>query len=315
MAKKKEKLTDLELTVKHHIYPSIDYSYQKSISYSQYSIWANCPNEWYLSYIKNLNPYSDTIHTIFGTAMHETLQHYITIMYKQSKAAAGREGLTEIFQEKFASLYQKAYAKSNIHFSSAQEMREFYDDGVEILNWIKKKTGAIFSTKNTKLLGIEIPIIFKIQNNLYLKGYIDFVLYNTVYNTVYIYDIKTSTRGWKDKEKKDDKKIAQILLYKEYFSKQYNIPVDNIEVEYFILKRKIWEGSEFPISRVQSFRPASGKNKRSKMMESFNNFLKDCFEESGKTIEKSYIKNIGEESCKWCPYSGTEHCDQKNAVS
>ena len=44
---------------------------------------------------------------------------------------------------------------------------------------------------------------------------------DTELDKIYIYDIKTSTRGWNDTEKKDDSKIAQILLYKEYFSKQF----------------------------------------------------------------------------------------------
>jgi hypothetical protein len=310
MANKKEKLTELELTIKHHIAPHIDYSYQRSVSYSQYSIWKTCPHQWYLSYVKGLNPYSDSIHTIFGTAMHETLQQYITTMYTESGAAADRLGLQEIFQEKFVKLYQDAYDKTKMHFSSAEEMREFFNDGVTILEWIRKKRNILFSLKNMKLLGIELPIINKVSNNLYLKGYIDFVLYDTNLDKIYIYDIKTSTRGWGDKDKKDDKKIAQILLYKEYFAKQYGVDVDKIEVEFFIVKRKIWEESEFPIPRVQEFKPASGKNKRSQVMNSFDEFLKDCFD-NGKIIEKQYNKIVGEDSCKWCPYyNKPDLCDK-----
>ena len=147
-----------------------------------------------------------------------------------------------------------------------------------------------------------------------MKGYIDFVLYDTELNKVYIYDIKTSTRGWGEREKKDDSKIAQILLYKEYFAKQFGFDVEQIEVEYFIVKRKIWE-AEYPIPRVQSFKPASGKVKRKQIMESFNAFIKDCFDESGKPIIKSYLKNIGESSCKWCPYRDKPDLCNKSAVS
>jgi hypothetical protein len=162
-----------------------------------------------------------------------------------------------------------------------------------------------------RLLGIEIPLLLNIANNVFLKGFIDFVLYDEELDKVYIYDIKTSTRGWSDKEKKDDSKIAQILLYKEYFSKQFGFDVEKIEVEYFIVKRKIWEQSEYPTPRTQSFKPASGKNKRKQAVENFQSFIKDCFDGAGKPQIKIFNKNVGESSCKWCPYKDSpELCDK-----
>ena len=44
-------------------------------------------------------------------------------------------------------------------------------------------------------------------------------MYNENTETFTIYDIKTSTRGWGDREKKDEIKQFQILLYKIYFSR------------------------------------------------------------------------------------------------
>ena len=155
----------------------------------------------------------------------------------------------------------------------------------------------------------------KVQNNLFYKAFIDFALYDEDLDKIYIYDIKTSTRGWSDNDKRDDTKISQVLLYKQYFAQQFNVDVEKIEVEFFIVKRKIWEQSEYPIPRVQSFKPASGKNKRNQAITNFQSFINDCFDDVGKPKIKSYLKNIGESSCKWCPYAGTEHCDQKNASS
>ena len=99
---KKEKLTEIELKVQHHRPPELNYSYQKAISYSQYSVWATCPHQWYNSYVLNLNPYSNSIHTLFGTAMHETLQNYLTVMFENSGAYADTMiKLDEYFQERF----------------------------------------------------------------------------------------------------------------------------------------------------------------------------------------------------------------------
>ena len=311
----KSKLSEIELRIKNHTPPEINYSFQRSVSYSQYSIYATCPHQWYLSYVENKNPYQASIHTVFGTAFHETLQKYIEVMYSESGAAADRIDLEELFQERFRTIYSEEYEKTKEHFSNAAEMREFFDDGIAILKWIKTRRNKLFTVRKVKLLGIEMPLLVGLTKNVYLKGYIDFVLYDEDLQKVYIYDIKTSTRGWSDREKKDDTKIAQILLYKEYFGRQFGFDPDRIEVEYFIVKRKIYEESEFPIPRVQSFRPASGKTKRRQAVESFDVFIKDCFDESGKPQIKSYLKNIGEKSCKWCPYTDKPELCNKMLVS
>jgi hypothetical protein len=164
-----------------------------------------------------------------------------------------------------------------------------------------------------KLLGIELPLLLKVANNIYYKAFIDFALYDEDLNKVYIYDIKTSTRGWSDSEKRDDQKTAQVLLYKEYFSRQFGWDVEQIEVEFFIVKRKIYEEAEYPIPRVQSFKPASGKTKRRQSIERFEDFIKDCFDEVGKPQIKSYIKNVGESACKWCPYNNNNELCNKVA--
>jgi len=311
----KSKLSEIELRIKNHTPPEINYSFQRSVSYSQYSIYATCPHQWYLSYIENKNPYQASIHTVFGTAFHETLQKYIEVMYNESGAAADRMDLETLFTERFREVYSAEYEKTKEHFSNAQEMREFFDDGVAILKWIKTRRNKLFTIRKVKLLGIEMPLLVGLTKNVYLKGYIDFILYDEDLQKVYIYDIKTSTRGWGEREKKDDNKLAQILLYKEYFGRQFGFDTDRIEVEYFIVKRKIWEESEFPIPRVQSFKPASGKTKRKQAVESLNTFIKDCFDESGKPQIKSYLKNIGENSCKWCPYADKPELCDKTAVS
>jgi len=307
----KKKYSDIELKIQNFQPPEVNHAFQRSVSYSQYSMWSSCPHRWYLTYVENKQPYQASIHTVFGTAFHETIQDYITVMYTESGAAADRMDLIDLFQSKFSEIYSKEYKAAGAHFTNAEEMGEFFDDAVAILNWIKKNRNKIFTIRKMKLLGIELPLLLKVANNLFYKAFVDFALYDEDLKKVYIYDIKTSTRGWSDKEKKDDSKIAQVLLYKEYFSKQYGIDIDSIEVEYFIVKRKIWEQSEYPIPRVQSFKPASGKNKRNQALSNFQAFINDCFDESGKPKIKSYLKNVGESSCKWCPYNDKQElCDK-----
>ncbi len=308
----KKKISDIELKIRNFQKPNIDHAFQRSVSYSQYSMWSSCPHKWYLTYVENKQPYQASIHTVFGTAFHETLQEYITVMYNESGAAADRIDLEALFQEKFREVYSKEYKAMGTHFSNAEEMGEFFNDGITMLSWIKKNRNKLFTIRKMKLLGIELPLLLKIANNIYYKAFIDFALYDEDLKKVYIYDIKTSTRGWSDSEKRDDQKVAQVLLYKEYFARQFGWDVEQIEVEFFIVKRKIYEQAEYPIPRLQSFRPASGKNKRKQAIDNFEAFTKDCFNKIGEPQIKSYLKNVGESSCKWCPYADKpELCDKK----
>lgn len=310
----KKKYSEIELKIKNYQAPEINYQFSRTVSYSQYSMWASCPHKWYLTYVENKQPYQASIHTVFGTAFHETLQQYITTMYEESGAAADKLDLEALFQSRFSETYSKEYKSAGAHFSNAEEMGDFFNDGIAILSWIKKNRNKIFTIRKMKLLGIELPLILKVANNIYYKAFIDFALYDEDLNKVYIYDIKTSTRGWSDSEKRDDQKIAQVLLYKEYFSKQYGWDIEQIEVEFFIVKRKIYEEAEYAIPRVQSFKPASGRNKRKQTIEQFQSFINDCFDDVGKPKIKSYLKNVGEKACRWCPYNDKQElCDKMHS--
>jgi hypothetical protein len=73
------------------------------------------------------------------------------------------------------------------------------------------------------------------------QGYLDVVLYHEPTNKIKIIDIKTSRQGWSKKEKSDENKQFQLIAYKKYFSELYNVPIENIEIEFMIVKRKIFE--------------------------------------------------------------------------
>ena len=121
---------------------------ERKISYSQFSMYSTCPKHWELAYAKGLRTFSQSIHTIFGTAMHETLQHYLTVMYDESATAADKIDLNKYLKDQMYNLYKEAVDKMDSHFSNKFELGEFYEDGVAIIDWFKKKRGQYFSRKN-----------------------------------------------------------------------------------------------------------------------------------------------------------------------
>lgn len=314
------KLPKIVRDLKNVVVPEINFAYQKNISYSQMSMYRKCPHQWATQYKEGNKRYNPSIHLVFGTAMHEAIQHYLDVMYDKSASAADRIDLDEYFNEVYVKEYKKALkTNNNEHFSSAVEMREFYDDGITILNYFKSKRGAYFSKRKTHLVGCELPILIPpnpaFQNTLYM-GYLDVVLYNENTDKFTIIDLKTSTRGWKDKDKKDEEKQYQLLLYKEFFSKQYNIPIENIEIEFLILKRKLYENLDFAQKRIQSFKPAAGKIKLSRANRAINGFINECFTTTGEYKERTFDKRPSRWNCSFCAYrDDDELCGAGKLVS
>jgi hypothetical protein len=312
---KTKKPKNIPLIVKQiqtHNLKEINYAFEKSISYSQVSMFLNCPLKWSLQYKDGYYQSESSIHMTFGTALHEAIQHYITNIYENSGAAADRIDMEQYFEERFRETYLKDY-KSNkkIHFSDPIEMREFYEDGLAILDYIKKKRVKYFGKKGWYLVGCELPLLInphpQFKNILY-KGYLDVVLYHEPTNTFKIIDIKTSKQGWDDKTKKNEIKTLQLILYKKFYSQQFGIPEDNIEVEFFIVKRKVWEESPYPISRIQEFKPANGKGKINKAVNTINLFIESVFNHDGSYKDKTHDPKLDDFNCKYCSFANTPHC-------
>ena len=278
------------------------------ISYSQLSMFSECPLRWKLNYIDDLSVSEPSIHLLFGTAMHEVIQKYLEVMYFDSVKNANKLNLEQRLHDKMMEQFKidkEAYGKDPC---TLEQLREFFQDGVEILDFIKRKRGEYFSKRGYKLIGCEVPIEVMLKKNIKMVGYLDLVILDEVSNTLKIYDIKTSTRGWNKWMKKDENKTQQLLLYKQFYSKQYNHPIDKIEVEYFIVKRKLWEEAMFPQKRVQKFSPASGKPSMNKVSKRLNTFLDLAFDDNGERISENIVPTPSKKACKFCEFRKTEYC-------
>jgi CRISPR/Cas system-associated exonuclease Cas4 (RecB family) len=286
-------------------------SKNKHISYSQLSSFMTCQKSWYWTYVKNLAPYQPSIHATFGTALHETLQHWLEKVYHVSATKADEIDLDKVLYENLVSAYKAQKAQnSGKHFSNQNELSIFYLQGKSILNYIKKKRNYYFSKKKTHLAGIETLLYQELRPNVFFKGLIDLVFYDEAYDKWIIMDIKTSTSGWRDEVKKDIKKIAQTLLYKKFFSQQYDIPEEKIDIQYFIVKRVIPVDPDFPAQsrRVQEFSPPSGKIKIGQAMSAMNTFVETTLDENGNYFEKEYPTNPSKSNCRFCVFRDMKLC-------
>jgi len=299
--------------IKNTVVPEMNWDTNIHISYTQFSAWSECPHRWSKMYIeKHKQP--PNIHLAFGSAMHETLQEYFELMYNQGQKAADNFKAHSDFQERFLKLFGEYRETLGDSFSSKEELTEFLNDGLNIIDFFLQYRQVHFSKTGYQLLGIEMPVLTPpVPNNPFvlLMGKLDLVMYDEENKKVIIWDIKTSTRGWGKWDKENKLKTSQLVIYKKYFAEQYGVPVDDVEAKYFIVKRKIPDNPKYAAmkSRIQKFIPSSGKNTQNKLVKNLNAFVKDCFE--GKDyIQKEYEKTPSKKSCRWCPFLDTEHCDQ-----
>ncbi len=306
----KKKLPTLLKEIKSKQLPQIDYATQKSVSYSQMSMFNECPKKWSLQYKEGHKQFTSSIHTVFGTALHEVLQAYLTVMYEKSGAEADRLNTSEMLQDILREEYKKQYkANNNLHFSAPDELREFFEDGIAIIREFAKDKSKYFSKRGWHLVGCELPLVLTPSSklpNVMFQGYLDLVMYHEPTNRIKIIDIKTSRQGWSKKEKSDENKQFQLILYKKYFAEIYNVPLENIEIEFMIVKRKIFESENFVIKRVQLYKPASGKVKLNKVSKSIESFVEQAFDRNGyKNVEHQPTPH---KNCNWCPFHKTHLC-------
>ena len=272
---------------------------KKTISYSQFALWCQCPYSWKLQYVDKALPWTDNIHTLFGTSMHEVLQEYIKVMYTDSIKEADKLILHEELEDRLKKNFMEIKMRNGGEdFCSKDEMTEFYNDGLRILEFFKRKRADYFSKKGYELLGIETMLNYDLPNNLKFKGFIDLIIKDNIRNRIKIIDIKTSSWGWNKYAKADKNKTDQLLLYKSFYSKQHDVPLDRIDVEYFIVKRKLYENTDFPQKRVQKFIPANGKPSINKVIQRLQHFMEECYDKEGNIIAHDYEKCHPKSKCK-----------------
>jgi hypothetical protein len=157
--------------------------------------------------------------------------------------------------------------------------------------------------KNFEVLEVEYEIKSQLKDfPQFFKGFIDIVI-KAENGKIIIIDFKTAASLYFFNEFKDAKKDAQLVLYRNFYSKLENMSVDNIELNFIVLEKNI--NSKSPISLVKIL---CGNKKSTNAEEWMNNALKAI-------NSNRFIKNFS--SCfkygmdKPCEFWSTTHCTRK----
>lgn len=278
------------------------------VSYSQYGMYSTCQQQYKLKYVDKLGESSANIHTIFGSAMHETIQHFLDVMYNVTKKQALTINLEGMLYDKLVEHFTNEKDKMEGRFPcTKEELDEFFEDGKLILEYFTKKLDKLYSKSGFELVAIEQMLNAEVKPGVNFVGFIDVLLKDKTTQEYIIIDLKTSTRGWNKYQKNDKVKTSQMLLYKKFYSEKYDIPLDKIKVEYQILKRKLWESADFPVPRISKFVPANGKPSVNRAWDGFLGFVNNVFGENGEIIQTDFPTNKGKH-CDWCEFKERNLC-------
>lgn len=289
------------------------------ISYTQFATYQKCPLRWKLKYADRIKRDEPSIHTVFGNSMHNIIQHYVQVMFNETIKKADSIEFDKLLIDQLKQNYAADVEKYKCNFSTKEELTEFYLDGLETLKFLRRKRKVYIDKKRWELAGTELPILIapiESKPNVLLMGFLDIVFKDKTEPKFYIWDLKTSGKGWNKLDKADETKTSQLLLYKIYFSKQYNIPIEQIEVEFIILKRKIDANSEWPQRRIQSFRPTQGSVSYNRVLKSFEAFVNACFLPDGTYNKLAYYEpkaGNGSFNCRFCEFKDNQElCPSEN---
>jgi hypothetical protein len=248
----------------------------------------------------------------FGTAIHETIQAFLTAYLNVSEEEARKIDLMTMFVTAFKT---QVNGKGIKH--TAEDFAEFVEDGKAILTEFLAPENVRYHFPRDKwqLIGIEKKFVYPVLNNVNLDARLDLVLKDKQTGDIRIVDLKTATNAWSSYQKEDFTKISQLLLYKAVYSKAENINLGKIHVEFIILKRKFYDDSKvkFEQTHIQVFKPAAFQDNIVQVIKEFRNFIEYSFTPDGEhKRDAHYPKQPGKNkaNCKYCAYAKNGKCDQ-----
>jgi len=281
---------------------------KKTVSYSQYGKWFVCPHHWYLDYVKGLRTREVNLNLTFGNAIHETLQHYVKTLYTEGLVKATTLQLRDFFIDHFIDEVHENQIKC-----TQEEIQEFVEDGINFINEFLKASVRLqhFPPDKYEFLGVEDELTMELTNNTQYWGFIDLVLKEKATGRIKIFDFKTSRLEWSKAQMEDLAKTSQLVLYKALYSRKHNIPISMIDVEFFIIKRKLYENCNFKQTHIQIFKPNASQAEVDRVVKHFNQFLTECFKPDGsynEDIKYPKIPGKNKTNCKYCLHKG-KACD------
>jgi len=256
------------------------------ISYSELKNWTKCPHYRKLVNEDKLNPFTDSIFTTFGTAVHSVCEELAPPNNVVNDPAS-------LFESHFEEELKK------LNEVSQKQVDEFKQQGRDIVVEVKQGLKDYFG--DYEVVDVEEKLFEKINDfsdkEYDFKGFIDLIV-KTPDEKYHILDWKTCSWGWNAQRKSEKITTYQLTLYKKFFAEKHNIDVKQIETHFGLLKRTAKKGK-----KVEIFRVTSGDKKTKNAVKLLTDALYNISNDRHLKNRLSCHKMYGT-----CPFFKTEHC-------
>jgi hypothetical protein len=281
------------------------------VSFSEVSTYQKCGWSHKLLYIDELSKDPEinppTIHTAWGTALHNTIENLLVDNIKMEDveeyflSELNKENSklpSSILEEKdFAKFQDKiiSYSPGAIR-SVPNRLREILGDGYTVLGAeleFKQPVSELFHwSENANLKNREVIL------NTKFKGLIDCLILDSK-GKFHIFDWKTTEKGWTPFKRQDPTVAYQLAIYKSILMSNIGLYSDNDPVKFskrikchFLL----FKPGDKP---MEDYTPPVGPK-----------VMNDALEWVNRAViaidRKLFLKNFN--SCRFCPFAGTERC-------
>jgi len=284
---------------------NIDIPKKQHISFSEYSIYKQCPFRWYLQYYLGIKEPTNEF-LVFGSSVHETIEEILKDPLKVNNI---REIAT-----------QKVKKNGNSAFTTSFFGKTLIKDAVGVVNSLDFYNRF----KGIDIAGIEEniyePLVEVNGEVIYFKGFIDFIGQYKKIDKYIVLDWKSALREWnlekkvgkipfdviykkiKNKEELSKEEFenlrikiffGQTALYQYFLSKKYDIDIDKIDVEYCALTRQPIGIKEYRVNITEDFREW--------VLEDIKQVAKEIYTfKDEKTLPKIKIEKGLKKYCDYC---------------
>ena len=275
----------------------------KHISYSEWKNWHICPHYHKLTYIDKVTQFEGNIFTAFGKALHTVCEYTLTSPEKYREAGAIDALVKAQLLKELKALPEGEQQRAKRDF----KLKEWLVNGLEIVpdlyRCLTEKFGKL--GEDWEVLKAEeqlyVPITEFTEAEKKFKGFIDLVVYSKKDEKIHLIDWKTCSWGWQPQKKSDKILAYQLVYYKHFYARKYEVDPKDIDCHFVLLKRTAKAGNKAEFVRVTAAkkRTTDALNALTKALHNIN--------------KENYIKNrIACTNCKdrfgTCEFYQTKHC-------